>query len=189
VSLNSVMSEDFRDCAYVASGLEKLILRNPSEWSTSGIYVIEVKTDDGIMRYVGSSRKINNRINHHFRDLKRGKNGCGRLQELYFEYGEPAFNVRMIEACPESMLYEREAFWIKELGAQLNIVKAGRRTDSGWQPEQDLFDAETPRWDPYEYARAAYKDYEKATQSPIGCPMSFSQEEFNRHGFPKGANA
>jgi group I intron endonuclease len=75
-----------------------------------GIYCIERTGDHAV--YIGQSVGCRSRINHHKHHLRKGKHGNSRLQRAYNKYGEEMFAFRVLEACDQSKLDEREQFYL-----------------------------------------------------------------------------
>jgi hypothetical protein len=83
----------------------------------SGIYCFENKVNG--KKYVGQSKNIYNRMQHHKSEFKKGKNSYV-LQKAWDKYGEENFLIYVIELCCIELLYEREVFWIKELQSHID---------------------------------------------------------------------
>jgi hypothetical protein len=79
----------------------------------SGIYFIASKIDGKL--YIGQSKKLNNRINDHFRRLRNNKHQNRHLQYAYNLYGKDNFYYEIIEYCDENMLSNAESFYISYL--------------------------------------------------------------------------
>lgn len=97
----------------------------------SGIYKITIK-DSGRV-YVGSSNNIYNRWKSHRSCLKMNKHHSTLLQRSYNKYGLDCCVFEVIEFCEQSLLVERETFWIKELKSSvkmggLNYAEASQST-------------------------------------------------------------
>lgn len=88
---------------------------------TCGIYQIR-NTENG-KRYIGSSRKIEDRWNKHKWMLRKGihhKNKTGQvshLQHAWNQYSEYAFAFEVLEECHEDHLIERETFYFNQVDA------------------------------------------------------------------------
>lgn len=81
----------------------------------SGVYKI-VHRESGKC-YVGSSYMIQRRWNRHVRELNSGKHPNVRLQNAWSKYGENSFDFLVIEHAPESMVVQREQYWMDCLNA------------------------------------------------------------------------
>ena len=77
----------------------------------SGIYKIENLIDGKI--YIGQSKQIRQRWTEHKKELRRNKHKNNYLQRAWNKYGEENFKHEIIELCPESLLDEKECFYIK----------------------------------------------------------------------------
>lgn len=84
-------------------------------WARSCIYGIV--HDESSIIYVGSASNLQKRINHHRCTLRSGKHDNGYLHNSWVKYGEPSFSFIILEECAISLLAEREAFWMKLVGA------------------------------------------------------------------------
>lgn len=99
----------------------------------SGIYAI-INTESNKI-YIGSTNRLRKRRNEHFTRLRHNNHTNKHLQNSWNKYGEDAFEFRVLEECEESVLMERENFYIdkynsidRKLG--YNIDKAERHTFS-----------------------------------------------------------
>ncbi|WP_455918647.1 GIY-YIG nuclease family protein [Ensifer canadensis] len=111
-----------------------------------GIYSITHK--DSGQAYVGSSIDIRYRICQHLKKLSKGQHENPKMQSLYdVTEGNTAFECRIIEACPEEDLDDREQFHIDTGNSQLNIskMKFGRyaRKVRGRKPNGSAEEAKT----------------------------------------------
>jgi group I intron endonuclease len=79
----------------------------------SGIYLITCIANG--RKYVGSSRDLDRRRREHSNDLKRGNHGNSHLLNAYRKYGEDCFSFTVLEYCDESVLIEREQWYIDSL--------------------------------------------------------------------------
>lgn len=88
----------------------------------SGIYLLQV----GTHKYVGSSKSLYARLAEHRTDLTRETHSNKALLRCYKKYNEVLYEI--LEFCTPDVRIEREAFWIKEVNADLNqqdpILKA-----------------------------------------------------------------
>lgn len=62
--------------------------------------------------YIGQSANLGKRIKKHIDTLLNHSNRNEHLQNAYDKYGPGSFTIEIIEECDESMLDEREIFWI-----------------------------------------------------------------------------
>lgn len=84
-----------------------------------GIYTI---TGPNHRVYVGQTRDLWNRWNHHAKVLHAGEHTNPRLQNAWNEHGPESFSFELVEEvywCDET-LDAREAFWGEKLGAFTN---------------------------------------------------------------------
>lgn len=78
----------------------------------SGIYAIVNKTNN--KRYIGSSKSVRHRWNQSHRPLLRNNSHPNNhLQNSWNKYGEYNFVFEIIEECEESILADREGYWIE----------------------------------------------------------------------------
>lgn len=85
-----------------------------------GVYKITNKVTNQF--YIGSSENVARRWSDH-KTRYKDETGKEYNKELYVairQYGLENFNIEVIEECDESMLKERESYYIKELNAILN---------------------------------------------------------------------
>jgi len=90
-----------------------------------GVYAIEI----GGRIYIGSSVDISIRWKQHIRSLANGTHHSVKLQRSFNKHGNPEFTV--VELCDESVLLEREQYWLDELNCVahgLNICPVAGRT-------------------------------------------------------------
>ena len=85
----------------------------------SGVYAItNVITGE---QYIGSTSNLSRRSNDHFSALRRNKGRHPRLQANWNEYGEAAFEFKVLERVPDlSELKDREQVMIDRLQPALN---------------------------------------------------------------------
>jgi len=93
---------------------------NQGEMMTSGVYKIVCNHTGKI--YVGSSKNMKARFSVHKSDLKRGKHGNPHMKEMYEKYGINNFKLEILENCNESILKEREQFWIDKLKSYDDLI-------------------------------------------------------------------
>lgn len=92
----------------------------------AGVYSIHnIITDE---YYIGSSRHMYTRLARHRSDLRKNKHQNHLLQESWNKYGENAFDYDVIEYCEnnDSILRDREQFYIDTLHPSLNITQSSR---------------------------------------------------------------
>lgn len=65
--------------------------------------------------YIGQSINIENRVWRHFHYLKKGTHSNCHLQRAFTLYGFDNFSWQILETCEESMLTDREIYWIDTL--------------------------------------------------------------------------
>ena len=75
-----------------------------------GVYGIFNTTNGKVL--VGSSSDLTRRWTSHKSDVRHGKHGNPHFQSAWNKYGESAFEFRILEECPESMLLVREDSWM-----------------------------------------------------------------------------
>ena len=80
-----------------------------------GIYALANQVSGKL--YVGRSVDIYDRVERHWFALKRKEHRNNKLQRSYDHYGLEAFTVIIIELCDESVVIEREQYWLDELDA------------------------------------------------------------------------
>lgn len=100
----------------------------------SGIYSIINKTNG--KKYIGSSMDVNRRVKRHLYDLKRGKHHNAYLQRSYDKHGKESFEFIILEETEN--LFERELFWIENIGGILyNIGGIGGGDNLTNHPERE----------------------------------------------------
>lgn len=104
----------------------------------SGIYRILNSEDNKF--YIGSSIDINSRINSHKKLLIRNKHHSIHLQNAFNKYGLAVFMVDIIEICNESILREREQYYLDNIidwSMCYNISKIASGNDLLNHPNKD----------------------------------------------------
>lgn len=99
-----------------------------------GIYIIQNKIDK--KKYIGSSINIENREYKHFWMLNNNKHDNKHLQNSYNKFGKDCFEFIVVEECDETLLIERENYYIKhynsniqDYGYNLALVNDFRRNN------------------------------------------------------------
>ena len=82
-----------------------------AEEKISGIYCIENTKNH--KKYIGQSIDIYQRWYAHKSKLNMNKHHSHHLQQAWNKYGDNCFIFYIIESCDESLLNEREIYWIK----------------------------------------------------------------------------
>ena len=77
---------------------------------TCGIYMIRNKINDKV--YIGQSIHIQNRLDSHKRELRKGKHDSRHLQFAWDKYGEENFEFLSICECKKEKLNEMEQYYI-----------------------------------------------------------------------------
>lgn len=78
----------------------------------SGIYSIVNKVNG--KRYIGSSKSVYYRwAQGHLPQLRDGNHYNNHLQNAWNKYGDQSFLFEVTEECPETVLLEREGYWIE----------------------------------------------------------------------------
>jgi len=96
----------------------------------SGLYLITCKIDG--KRYVGQSYDVKNRLQQHRWNLKNNKDPNEHLQHAYNKYGESAFEFKILQLKPQSIIDDCEKFLIhifksNKRGIGYNIQSGGRK--------------------------------------------------------------
>ena len=82
--------------------------------SNSGIYKITCITNNKI--YIGQSKNVQYRFGQHILLLNRRIHFNKHLQYAFDKYGKENFKFDVIEYCDESVLTDRESYWINQYG-------------------------------------------------------------------------
>lgn len=102
--------------------MEKLTLTNVKQYGKkSGIYHIIINGTEH--HYIGSAKDLRKRLNAHRTALNRKKHENFKLQNCYNKYGLNNFEFEILEFCEIASLLKREAYFIKKLKPDLNIVQ------------------------------------------------------------------
>lgn len=80
-------------------------------------------------RYIGQSKDIRTRSQHHINSLKLGNHYNVYLQREYNKYGDNAFVGRVLSICSETEIDRMECYWIKKY--KTADVNYGYNLDSG----------------------------------------------------------
>ena len=93
-------------------GVRHMLLRKPIKLPSncSGIYTIVNLVTKHF--YIGSSKDIRERFNHHKSELRNNKHANTYLQNSWNKYGELNFGFYVIEFCDEDKRYDREQYYI-----------------------------------------------------------------------------
>lgn len=91
----------------------------------SGIYcIINIKNSK---KYIGSSKNIRQRLWSHRAELRHNKHENSHLQNAWNKYGEYNFDYYILEKCEESLLLEKEQFYIDTINPEYNMNKETQR--------------------------------------------------------------
>lgn len=85
----------------------------------SGVYKLINKATGDF--YIGSSKKLEQRVRHHFYLLKRGRHCNKFLQSSFDKNGIENFTSEVLEWTDQSKLLEREQYWIDTLKPRYNL--------------------------------------------------------------------
>jgi group I intron endonuclease len=83
-----------------------------------GVYCIENTVNN--KKYIGSSKRIDNRFRQHKEELKNGEHCNGHLINSFKKYGIDVFKFYIIEECEEEKLLEQEDYWMEFLHTMNN---------------------------------------------------------------------
>jgi len=100
---------------------------------TSGIY--QIRNLVNAKAYVGKSCNIRRRFARHRSLLRRNLHSNDHLQAAWNMYGELNFAFEVIELCEETLLNEREIYWIAFIKCRYNHTAGG---DGGALDEASL---------------------------------------------------
>jgi group I intron endonuclease len=108
-------------------------LINDEDRNKSGIYVIRVEGGSGV--YVGQAQTLKKRWRNHRDALKEGIHHCPPLQKAFIKYGEAAFTIEVIEFCEDSLLTEREQYYLDTIENLYNICKVAKSARGNYHSE------------------------------------------------------
>lgn len=83
-----------------------------------GVYKIKINDKE----YIGSSCNIGQRLKHHLWSLENLKHHNRTMQNLYNKYGSDNIYFKIVEECSDSVLIEREAYYINTLNPYINHI-------------------------------------------------------------------
>jgi group I intron endonuclease len=108
-------------------------------WMNCGIYQIRNTKNDKI--YIGSSKNIENRWLRHLQELRNGSHHNIKLQRAFNKYGEKSFVLEVVESTPDSLLLEREQYYLDELRPYETGYNIGKLASGGdnltYHPHRD----------------------------------------------------
>jgi group I intron endonuclease len=84
----------------------------------SGVYAIVCRSNNKF--YIGSSKNITKRLDHHFKHLKKGNHRNPHLQNAWNLFGEDNFYYLIIDYSENNI--EREQYWIDETKCYLREI-------------------------------------------------------------------
>lgn len=109
----------------------------------SGIYSIINTVNDKI--YIGKTKNLYRRKYQHFGQLNSGKHTNEYLAASVKKYGVDKFYFNVIEFCDESVLGEREYYWIKHFdsnnrnkGYNIDIINEDGTTTRDWSSSKKM---------------------------------------------------
>ena len=109
----------------------------------SGIYSIINTVNDKI--YIGKTTNLYRRKYQHFGQLNSGKHTNEYLAASVKKYGVDKFYFNVIEFCDESVLGEREYYWIKHFdsnnrnkGYNIDIINEDGTTTRDWSSNEKM---------------------------------------------------
>jgi hypothetical protein len=88
-----------------------------------GIYCIAV---DGAGEYIGSATGLLSRASVHSRQLSRGDHPNRKLQDAFDSRNGQAFTIEVVEECPQTILRQRERYWIRRRDPFFNRAEVPR---------------------------------------------------------------
>lgn len=95
--------------------LSEIFGHNKQLSNVPGIYCIINSVNS--KSYIGSSKNIYKRLRDHIYRLRRGSHYNEYLQRAFIKYGERNFYFSVIEECLESLLEDREQFYMDTLNS------------------------------------------------------------------------
>lgn len=88
-------------------------------------YIYKITNDINGKSYIGKTLKsVNERFDEHLRESGRLHRNARPLYSAMKKYGKEHFHVEMIEETPDSILSERESYWIKHFDTYSNGYNA-----------------------------------------------------------------
>ena len=94
-----------------------------------GVYGI--RHNDSGRIYIGSSKNVRSRLNHHLAALLLKKHHSRHLQKAWDKYGQSTFSVVLLEkGLSEKILIEKEQFWIDHFNSYKKGFNAKPRANS-----------------------------------------------------------
>lgn len=153
----------------------------------SGVYLIEGRNGPKLARYVGSTRRLQERWTAHSYDLRRNCHPNYTLQIAWNLWGPSCFTIKLLEEIPsdksDKFFLKREQSWIEDIKPTCNIMPAFRSdtdnmkrvqrrhgSDSGWR--DDLFN---PMFEPADdFMRPRLNDFE-ASLTKVARRESYAQ--------------
>lgn len=155
----------------------------PKKESSSGIYIIMFNKSNKF--YIGSCKNFKDRISRHTRELEKGKNMCGSLQNHYNE--NPFFYAELIEHIDlpwnKKAFFGREEFWLKTLIVSADCLNLTSQASGGdtisnnpnrnkiIKSISDGLNSGISKLSPEEYAER----FHKGKPNPIANPKKFSE--------------
>lgn len=79
-------------------------------WDSSAVYFIVCQPTK--VGYIGSAKKLVDRLKNHFSNLALGTHGNYKMQSAFNRYGIDKFDCGIVELCTLERLAEREQYWI-----------------------------------------------------------------------------
>lgn len=99
--------------------MEPLTSRNIRKYKgQTGVYKLQIHNHI----YIGSSINLQKRLSKHLWELKNNKHFNRKLQNCYNKYGKHELYFEILETCTQEVLLEREAFYITNEHADVNII-------------------------------------------------------------------
>lgn len=97
--------------------------RKPKNGMKSGVYLL-TNTITG-ETYVGCSNDVKRRIWRHL-EYNRGRSKSKNISKAIKQYGKEAFTAEVLEYCPNTQIFEREAYWMTQYKCEYNRNKVGK---------------------------------------------------------------